>query len=274
VRALDRNGVLRGLSTRAELELRSLGTQRQFGSGAVLFPRALFPPGPTLSCAVRISEGLVKLTATSPGGRETVLSLHGAGDLLGEEGALRHQQDDQHHGAVTRDRRRPVMRDRRVLATALTAVTACAFPPQAMSRFLSSHPEVLADVAIGLCERLEEAEARIASAGRDDANRRLAALLCDLERYGVPAVLGSWPRLLTGTELPVKLSHADLAAWIGSCPETVGRAIRGWRGRGILSTPHRGVIIVHDLEALARIAGVQVSRRSFAGIPAAGRAGE
>ena len=108
-----------------------------------------------------------------------------------------------------------------MVATALTNVTARSIPPQAMSKFLRDHPEALAELALGLCERLEEAESRIASAGRDEANRRLAALLCDLERYGSPQM----PTLSmsAGTRLPLSLLR--LTSRPGS-----GRARKRWGG--------------------------------------------
>src|ERR1039457_1501505 len=45
-------------------------------------------------------------------------------------------------------------------------------------------------------------------------------------------------------------------------PETVERALRGWRQRGIVSTGYR-TIVVHDLESLARIARIEVRRRTW-----------
>jgi Crp-like helix-turn-helix domain len=64
------------------------------------------------------------------------------------------------------------------------------------------------------------------------------------------------------TQIPLRLSQAELASWIGSCRETVDRTFARWRSRGIISTRYR-TIIVHDLETLARIAGIQVSRRAW-----------
>jgi hypothetical protein len=42
-----------------------------------------------------------------------------------------------------------------------------------------------------LSERLAEAEARIISTARDNADRRLARLVCELERYGHPVSDGA-----------------------------------------------------------------------------------
>jgi len=64
------------------------------------------------------------------------------------------------------------------------------------------------------------------------------------------------------TQLPLHLSQAELASWIGSCRETVDRTLTRWRRRGIISTGHR-TIIVHDLETLARIAGIEITRRAW-----------
>lgn len=55
---------------------------------------------------------------------------------------------------------------------------------------------------------------------------------------------------------------AELASWIGSCRETVHRTLARWRSRGIISTRYRA-IVVHDLETLARIAGIQIRRRAW-----------
>jgi hypothetical protein len=49
---------------------------------------------------------------------------------------------------------------------------------------------------------------------------------------------------------------------IGSCRETVDRTLARWRSRGIISTRTRR-IVVHDLETLARIAGIQVRRQAW-----------
>jgi CRP/FNR family cyclic AMP-dependent transcriptional regulator len=250
MRALDNRGPLDGLSPQAERELLALGRPRYFAPGDLL-PSTLFSPGAPY--AVLILEGLVKLTAISAGERETLLWVRGPGDLLGEHGALHELGDDQH-------RRARGTGDLFMTGTAMTAVKGRGFPSGDLRQFLQSHPAALAAVALRLWERLEEAESRIASTGRDNADRRLARLLCDLESYGNPQAPGHG--VLAGTEIPVKLSQEEFASWIGASRETVERALRGWRQRGIVSTRYR-TIVVHDLESLARIAGIEVRRRTW-----------
>ena len=177
-----------------------------------------------------------------------MLSIRGPGDLVGEETAIYDEVSPADTAGPVAGRR---------IVTGLTGGTARVFPVEQLRRFLVEHPAVLWPVAAGLCERLADAEARIASAARDNVDCRLARLLCDLERYGA-ADHGDVP----GTQIPLQLSQAELASWIGSCREMVDRTLARWRSRGIISTRYR-TIVVHDLETLARIAGIQVSRRAW-----------
>ena len=205
--------------------------------------------------AALITSGLVKVTlpstsepeAASSGKTGVLLSIRGPGDLVGEETAILDGVSPTGAGYSTG----------RFMVTAITGGSARVFPADHLRRYLAEHPAALWPVAAGLCERLAEAEERIASAARDNADCRLARLLCDLERYGIPDY--NWG---PGTQIPLDISQAELASWIGSCRETVDRTFTRWRRRGIISTRYR-TIIVHDLEALARIAGIQVSRQAW-----------
>ncbi len=67
---------------------------------------------------------------------------------------------------------------------------------------------------------------------------------------------------MRGIRIPLQLSQAELASWIGSCRETVDRALARSRSRGIISTRTRH-IVMHDLETLARTAGIQVRRQAW-----------
>ena len=208
--------------------------------------------------AVAITGGLVKVTrpgTAGPGAAARdkagiLLSIRGPGELVGEEAAI-------YDEAFLVDTAGPGTGQ--LMVTGLTAGTARVFPVEQLRRFLLEHPAVLWSVTAGLCERLADAEARIASAARDNADCRLARLLCDLERYGV-ADYGGVTK--PGTRIPFPLSQAELASWIGSCRETVDRILTRWRSRGIISTRYR-TIVVHDLVTLARIAGIQVTRRAY-----------
>lgn len=223
-------GPLKGLAT--------LGSRWIYNRNDVLLPQTA-----GTSSAALITSGLVKVTAVSREGHETFLAIRGPRELLGEDAVFRGTQQG-----------RP--QDSRRIVTALGRVQARVFHVDELRRFLLKNQAALNLVAQSISDQLAEAEARICSAGRDNADRRLARLLCDLERYGAPPENGS----PDATQLPVRLSHQDLANWIGACRETVDRAFHNWRERGFVTTG-RMDIVINDRQALGRIAGIQVSPR-------------
>lgn len=236
-------------------ELLSLGRPRRFHAGD-----ELLSPMHLSAHAALITEGLVKLTGKAADGRETLLYIRGRGDLLNEEAAVR--------GTIA-DGREPELR---IFATALTDGTARVFPLGRLREFFEHHPAHLMAAAQHLSERLEEAETRIARMGHNNAGRRLARLLCELERYGKPFPDDPFdPSSVIGTEIPLSLTRTELGAWIGACRETVNRILGDWRARGIVGTGYR-LIVVLDLQALARVAGIQVSRQATWSLPPQPRA--
>jgi CRP/FNR family transcriptional regulator, cyclic AMP receptor protein len=230
-----------------ELEHGRLGRSRWFSPGELVVSH-----GVPAQHAALITSGLVKVTlpgGDAPGAKAgTLLSIRGPGDLIGEETAI----------LGVYPTKPAIYSEGRFMVTAITKGHARVFPANELRRFLEERPAALWLVAAGLCERLAEAEERIASTARDNADCRLARLLCDLERYGAP----DYAEARRGTQIPLNLSQTELASWIGSCRETVDRTLTRWRRRGIISTRYR-TIIVHDLETLARIAGIEISRRTW-----------
>jgi CRP-like cAMP-binding protein len=219
--------------------LLSVGRRRVLREGEILLAQ-----GAAASHAALVTRGLVKISAETAQGEETFLAIRGEGDLIGEEAGIP-------GNSLQAGGSRPGL----TVATALTkATTARVFPVTELREFLEDHPAAMFSVAQGLYERLADAESRIVSGAWENADRRLARLLCDLERYGTQ----QWLRSSLGIEIPVRLTHAELASWIGASRETADRALRRWRTRGIISMSQRR-IVVHDIEALGRIAGVNVS---------------
>jgi CRP-like cAMP-binding protein len=246
MRALDKQ-VIHVLDGAGERQIRSLGPLRTFKRGATLFPLRTVP--------VLIESGLVKLTAID-GEHETIVSVHGVGDLLGAERVL---------NALCDVRPGVSAGGPEITAMALTSGSVRVLRAQALESFFLSHPKALATLALGLHERLEDAQARIHSAAWDSAARRLARLLCDLERYGFPYVDRALGKGIVGTRLPIDLTRPELASWIGASSKTVDRAMVNWEHRRIISR-YASWVVVHDLGTLAHIAGISVRRRAYAGI--------
>jgi CRP/FNR family transcriptional regulator, cyclic AMP receptor protein len=217
--------------------LLSIGRYKSFTTDELLFTQN----SDAADVAV-IRKGIVKITAITSPHIDTFLGIRRTGDLVGEDFAVR-------TGNPNSDGR-PISRK----AIALTPGNAIIFSAEQFLYFLREHPDVMLLVAQNLGERLTEAEARIASAARDSADQRLARVLSELHDLGRYGIRGQGYALPRGSEIPVRLSQAELASWIGASRVTVDRALHRLRERGIISTSRRRIVIL-DLDALIRIRG-------------------
>lgn len=233
--------------------LLSIGRYRPFTAGDLLFTQ-----GPDGADAALIRTGIVKMTAAACPRNDELLAIRRAGDLIGEDFAIRETYPC------------PVGKPAPRKAIALTAGNAIIFSAAQFRRFLEEHPATLLAVAHNLSERLAEAEERIASAARSNADQRLARALCNLHDLGRHGIRGKEFAMPRGSEIPVRLSQGELASWIGASRETIDRTLRRWRDRGIVSTGYRKIAIL-DLDTLVRIAEQRTSlSANRAARPAAG----
>jgi CRP-like cAMP-binding protein len=177
---------------------------------------------------VLVRQGLVKVVRTTTAGREVLLALRGAGDLLGEQSAL----DDGTRSATA------------VCASACELVTV---PSAAFRAVLLERPALVLQIAAELSRRLRDADGKRSEHGSADVCSRLAGRLVELaERFGEPEQ--------DGVRITVPLSQEELAGWTGASRESVAAALRGLRDRGWVSTGRRS-ITVHDLAAVRERAG-------------------
>jgi CRP-like cAMP-binding protein len=204
------------------------GEYENFRTGEVLLdPRK--NPGRILL----IRTGIVQVVRHLESGQDAFLRLSYPGEILGEESLL--------------DLRRPRPM-RSFTASAVTTVTARIMSTANMRSFLEAHPQAWIVLAEDLWARLDEADSKITDLSCERADRRLARLLWDLNRHGGIIQPDG------GKRLPLDVSQATLALWIGASRETVERTLARWRKRHIISTAQR-IIVVHDAPALASIAG-------------------
>jgi len=205
-----------------------LGTPRSFSRGDVILAQ-----GPGAASAALITRGLAKVVAD-----DVSLALLGDGDLIGEEAAIL-------PGLIRTENRVTV-------TIAVTPVTARMFPAAELRRFLAANPLALQTAAQGVCTRMLTAENRIARTANNNAVHLLARVLCNLASYGT--VKGKPGNSVT--VIPFGFTQSELAGWIGYCTETVGRALRDWKSRGIAFVSPASIRI-HDRDTLARIAGIR-----------------
>jgi CRP-like cAMP-binding protein len=222
--------------------LAAAGAEEIFRPGSVLC-RA----GDDSSQVMIIDAGWVKVSVREGSdAAEKILAVRGQGDVVGERAALMTQV-------------------RSATVTALDEVSAMVLPAERFAEFLSSHPHAVEVLQGQIAERREEDRARRFPGEPAGTERRLAWLLFDLaQRRG-----GYQHSSAAVFTLP--MSQHELADWVGTSADAIGRFLRSWRDRGIVArTGQSRRLTVVDLDALAAICGAGPAAPRGAG-PAAPR---
>ncbi len=191
--------------------LRREGHPRPYRRG-----QALFTEGDLAERVFLIERGWVIVTATAVRGREVVLGLRGAGDVLGELSAL----DGEPRSAS---------------AVAATDVETLVVSGSTLSRLLDD-PQIARDLLRVLAVRLRDADRKRLEFATLDTLGRVAWRVLELsERFGQPAEGG------IAVDLP--LSQEQLAGWCGASRESTVKALASLRTLGCITTGRHSVVI-------------------------------
>lgn len=217
-----------GLSAEQVCQIRGMLGKQDYRAHAMLFRE-----GEPCRYLYVLRSGQVKLTTALADGREQILGVRVAGQLLGFE-----TLDDDLYPYT---------------ATALTPVDACRITHKDMLRILEQNPAVALRVIRRLNRELECAQARIRDLGLKNAHERVASFILSLapERGEPPAAL------------PLVLSRQEMADLLGLTIETVSRVIAELKRGGIIQ-PVRGAIRILDEERLASLANGSARHRDTA----------
>ena len=174
-----------------------------------------------------LTNGLVKLVRTAPGGEEVILRVvapvqHFGDGRIGLGEAVRFAS-----------------------AEALEESRALAWDSAAIERVVMAHPEAGVRVIRWLQELMEEERSRLEDFLSSDVKRRLARLILRLGES-----IGRKTR--RGLVIDVPLSRRDLAELVITSPYTVSRILAEWRRLDILDA-QRTRILIQDRDALAAI---------------------
>ena len=203
--------------------LRTLGAERRYGAGTVLFHHG-DEPGSVLV----LLEGRVKFVVSGPQGKEVIIGFAGPGELVGEVSAI--------DGSP-----------RSASAEAVDAVRALVVPRAVFQRFVETHPGAAMPLLRSLAGRLRLADAQRIEFAAYDVVGRVARRLVDLcDRHG-ESVEG-------GVLITLPLSQDELAAWTASSREAVAKALHLLRELKWIETDRRR-IVVRELAALREYAG-------------------
>jgi len=179
----------------------------------------LFSEGDPSDHIAILLSGVVKISASTVNGREALLGLRGAGEIVGEIAAL--------YGSP-----------RSASVRALDDVEARLVPASAFINGLRRHPDALFGLLHAVIGRLRESDRRRLEFAGSDVRERVSRLLAELaETHGEPAADGS-------VTISLPLSQAEIAGATGASREAVAKALRGLRSCGIVATSRQRITIL------------------------------
>jgi CRP/FNR family transcriptional regulator, cyclic AMP receptor protein len=203
---------------RRELEARA--GRRQFTTGSTLTHEGA--PG---SEVFVVLSGRVKVTVTTPEGREIVLQFCGPGELIGEFSVI--------------DRG-----SRSGTAEALEPVEALAISAAEFRALIDKRPGFAVALLRNLVRRFRDSDRmRVEFAAAQTLGRVAARLIELVDRHGEP--------FDGGIAITLPLSQEELAGWTGSSREAVAKALHTLRDLGCIRTERRRIIVL-DHEELRR----------------------
>ena len=195
--------------------------------------RRVLPPGTSLlsdSNEIRtysnIMAGVAKLTKALPDGRQQIVGLQFAPDLIG----------------------RPFKTESTIDAEAATDLSVCSFPKSALDRMIKETPELEHRLLQQALNELDEARSWMVTLGRKTAAEKVASFLWLIATHANPETATAG-RSLT-FDLP--LTRADIADFLGLTIETVSRQMTKLRKENVITIENNRHVTVHDLDRLER----------------------
>jgi CRP/FNR family transcriptional regulator len=186
------------------------------------YPRhaAIFAAGDAPRSVYLVKRGHVRIGRLTADGKEITVAILGPGDIFGEE-------------ALFSDA------DRTTVATAMDDTLVCISSADDLFAILSESPSVALNVAKMLSDRLVDVSAQV----EDVAYSRVADRLLHLFQRLVP---DHGVDVADGVRFDVALTHADLAALIGSTRETVTSELSALAKSGRIRVEGRTITLLRQ----------------------------
>ena len=221
-RTLIQHELLDQISTAERDQLLSLGVERRFNDGQLIFQRG--DPGNSM---MLVLQGQVKISILSEEGKELIFTMIQPGECFGEIALL-----DGHPRSAD--------------ATAVGKCVLFTLMRQDVIAFLECHPRVAIQVMALLCRRIRTLSVLTEQQVFENLPTRLARLLIKLaEIQGVA--------LPAGIRIASKLSQQEIGNRIAASRESVNKQLRTWRAEGLL-TVEQGYITLLQPTVLKRLA--------------------
>lgn len=198
-----------------------------YKKGQTLFVQGNHPYG--IFC---ISKGNIKLTKTNPEGRESIIRLVSAGDVLGHRSLFTNKQFE-------------------ATATAIEDTTVCFLDKKFILKVIQENPDVSMHLIEKLSRDMGAAEKKLSSVHQKSVRERLAELLLLLkESHGEELPDGR-------IKINLKLTREEMSSMIGTANETLIRFISEFKDEGLIDQDGK-FIIVNDEEKILEWSGAQL----------------
>lgn len=201
------------------------GTVQRHRTGEFVFREADGHDEPGGGHVYLVKRGRVKVTISTPTGRELVLAMKGPGELFGELSAI--------DG-----------RPRSANAVTMEATEVISVPRETFLDCLEADPAHAIDLLRILAAHIREAGQRTAARVSADTRTRLAQQLIALAEAQDEYEYDHHDNTV------LRISQDDLAGWIGATREATARALADLRAAGCVTTGRQRIEIV-DRDGLA-----------------------
>ncbi len=227
---MDTIALLRQLPIFSELDEVALGRlAERCVARTVAAGHVLFTAGEACRGLYVVERGRVRIFRTSPEGKEQVLHIESAGRAVAEL---------------------PLFDGGSYPASAMTMEeTRLVFLPRADFEYLyRAHPDIAHAIIRALGARLRHLVQVTETLAFRDVAARLAMWLADLaDRAGKPT-----PR---GVEVALRRTQEELSLELGTARESVSRAMKQLREKGLIEPLGRNRILIPDVERLRAVQG-------------------
>lgn len=227
---VDHRSLLGRLEPADRAFLLRLGHPKRFRKGARIIVQGDHSDTVFLSLS-----GLVKVTLDTPDGREIVLAVLGAGELLGEFEVIE-GRPQRSAGTVA------------VLPVECRVITGDEFMAS-----LETHPQILLALVRVIISRLGAADRRREASASMGVSRSLASVLVELvDRHGTAD--GSV------IDIGIHLTQEELASLMSTSRDSAVRGLSTLRTRGLVATRRRQIVVT-DLDGLRHYASAIATAR-------------
>ena len=214
-----KDGIFCNLDFAEIMDISTHKITNKYKKGQTLFVQGTHPFG--LYC---ISTGNIKLTKTGIDGKETIVRIINAGDILGHRSLF----TNEYFGKT---------------ATAMEDTEVCFIDKKYILSLMEKNPSVALNIINKLSRDMGNAENKLTSLHQKNVRERLAELLLSLKATHGVRENDRW-------RVDLKLTREEMATMIGTANETLIRFMTEFKEAGIIEQEGKVIFIKDEAELL------------------------